>query len=151
MILQTDGGEKIAEDDDSGTGNNSLLTATLPQSGNYEVIVSSYEEGSAGTYAVKIDGRSQEGVLSATAPLIETVNVKRGDRYAFDGRAGQDIQISLESLDFDPYLILQNAAGETIAENDDSFNSYNSLLNFTLPDTGQYQLLATSYGTVTLS
>jgi len=145
LILQTDRGEKIAEDDDSGTGNNSLLTATLPQAGNYEVIVSSYEEGSTGAYAVKIDGRSQEGVLSATAPLIETVNVKRGDRYAFDGRAGQDIQISLESLDFDPYLILQNAAGETIAENDDSLNSYNSLLNLTLPNTGQYQLLATSY------
>ena len=145
LVLQTDRGEKIAEDDDSGTGNNSLLTATLPESGNYEVVVSSYEDGSTGNYEVSIDGRKQRGVLSATAPLIETVNVKRGDRYAFDGQAGQDVQISLESTDFDPYLILQNAEGETIAENDDSFNSYNSLLNFTLPDTGEYQLLATSY------
>lgn len=145
LILQNDRGEKIAEDDDSGTGSNSLLTATLPQGGNYQVIVSSYEEGSSGNYEVSIDGRKQQGTLSATAPVVETVNVKRGDRYAFEGRSGQDIQISMESSDFDPYLILQNAAGETIAENDDSFNSYNALLNFTLPDTGRYQLLATSF------
>jgi|GEM_PF-2115888 hypothetical protein len=145
LILQTDRGEKIAEDDDSGTGSNSLLTATLPQAGTYEVIVSSYEEGSTGAYEVSIDGRKQRGVLSATAPVVETVNVKRGDRYGFEGRTGQEIEISLESTDFDPYVILQNAAGETIAENDDSLNSYNSVLNLTLPDTGRYELLATSY------
>jgi uncharacterized caspase-like protein len=146
LILQTDRGEKVAEDDDGGVGNNALLTATLPQSGNYEIIVSSYEEGSEGTYELSIDGRRQEGLLRSTAPLIETVNAKRGDRYAFEGKAGQEVQISLDSLDFDPYLILQNAAGETIAENDDSFARYNALLNFTLPDTGRYQVIATSYG-----
>lgn len=146
LILQTDRGEKVAEDDDGGVGNNALLTATLPESGNYEIIVSSYEEGSEGTYELSINGRSQEGMLRPTAPLIETVNVKRGDRYAFEGEAGQEVQISLDSLDFDPYLILQNAAGETIAENDDSFTGYNALLNFTLPETGRYQVIATSYG-----
>jgi hypothetical protein len=145
LILQNDRGEGLAEDDDAGDGNNSALSVTLPSNGTYHVIVSSYEEGSTGAYELLLDGKTESGTLDANAPLWETRYVKQGDRYAFQGRAGQEVQIRLDSPDFDPYLMLQNAAGETIAENDDSEGTYNSLLNFILPETGTYDAIVTSY------
>lgn len=145
LILQNDRGEGLAEDDDSGDGNNSSLSVTLPSNGTYHVIVSSYEEGSTGAYEIRLDGTTQSGNLQANAPLWETRYVKQGDRYAFQGRAGEEVQIRLDSPDFDPYLMLQNAAGETIAENDDSQGTYNSLLTVILPETGTYDAIVTSY------
>ena len=145
LILQNDRGEGLAEDDDGGDGNNSSLSVTLPSNGTYQVIVSSYEEGSTGAYEIRLDGTTQSGNLQANAPLWETRYVKQGDRYAFQGRAGEEVQIRLDSPDFDPYLMLQNAAGETIAENDDSEGTYNSLLNFVFPETGTYDAIVTSY------
>jgi CHAT domain-containing protein/tetratricopeptide (TPR) repeat protein len=65
--------------------------------------------------------------------------------YTFAGQAGQAIAIEMTSSDFDTYLILLDANGTTIAENDDS-EVTNSRISITLPDTGTYTILANSYG-----
>ncbi len=68
------------------------------------------------------------------------------DRHTFLGNGGQQVIISLESQDFDPYLILLDPNGRRISENDDiSRNNRNSRLVITLPATGTYTAVANSY------
>ena len=147
LILQNDRGEGITENDDGGDSTNSDIVAILPDTGTYQVVVASYDEEAVGAYTLTINGsRREQGRLEASDSLIETRYVKVGDSYSVAGRSGQTWQISLESVDFDPYLILQNSSGETIAENDDTLDSRNSLLNFTVPNDDNYRIVATSFG-----
>jgi CHAT domain-containing protein/Tfp pilus assembly protein PilF len=68
------------------------------------------------------------------------------DLHTFQGQAGQAITITLESPDFDTYLILINDQGEAIAQNDDiSSSNYNSSLTLILPGDGGYGVVANSY------
>ena len=68
------------------------------------------------------------------------------DQYVFSGGDGQYVTISLESNDFDPYLILLDPNGRRIGENDDiSRTNRNSRLIVTLPLTGEYTAVANSY------
>lgn len=74
------------------------------------------------------------------------------DLYAFDGIAGDIVSISLTAapgtnLDTKLYLIGPN--GTAVANNDDALigENTNSLINnFTLPEDGQYIIIATHYG-----
>lgn len=68
------------------------------------------------------------------------------DEYLFEGSGGQQVTISLESQDFDPYLILIDPDGRRISENDDiSRSNRNSQLRMILPVTGTYRAVANSY------
>lgn len=68
------------------------------------------------------------------------------DQYVFSGNGGQYVTISLESDDFDPYLILLDPSGQRIGENDDiSRANRNSRLIVMLPLTGMYTAVANSY------
>jgi hypothetical protein len=58
--------------------------------------------------------------------------------------AGTVYVIDLESKKFDAYLKLQDAQGNTLAEDDNSGGNGNSRLVFTPAKTGTYRLLATS-------
>jgi Bacterial pre-peptidase C-terminal domain len=68
------------------------------------------------------------------------------DVYEFSGSAGQTVTITLESTEFDPYLILVDSSGNAIDQNDDASNSNaNSFLRVRLPQTGTYQAIVNSY------
>jgi len=67
------------------------------------------------------------------------------DVYPFEGEAGQSITIRMESDEFDTYLILVDAAGEKVGENDDNGSNTNSALTVTLPETGTYSVVANAY------
>jgi len=68
------------------------------------------------------------------------------DQYTFSATSGQYVTISLESEDFDPYLILLDPNGQRISENDDvSRANRNSRVIVTLPSTGLYTAVANSY------
>lgn len=70
------------------------------------------------------------------------------DEFTLEGQAGEVVSITLESLEFDTYLLLISPTGETLAENDNFDESnYNSWLTITLPDTGTYQVLANAVDT----
>jgi CHAT domain-containing protein/tetratricopeptide (TPR) repeat protein len=64
--------------------------------------------------------------------------------HTLEGKAGDLIQIRLESTDFDTYLILQGPDGSQVAQNDDLLGT-NSWIAIELPETGRYQILANSY------
>ena len=68
------------------------------------------------------------------------------DVYIVDGQAGQTISITLESLQFNSYLLVIDHDGETLAENNnvDSAivpNTQNAWLTLTFPKAGQYRLV----------
>lgn len=68
------------------------------------------------------------------------------DFYSFVGRAGQDITISLNSEEFDTYLVLIGPNGDIVADNDDiALTNLNSVINTTLPESGTYIVLVTSF------
>ncbi len=67
------------------------------------------------------------------------------DTYTFDGHAGDRVVVELESDEFDTYLTLIPPDGSEI-ENDDADGSQDlSRVELTLPATGRYRVLATSY------
>lgn len=69
----------------------------------------------------------------------------RYDAHVFHGQAGQIVKITLESDEFDTYLLLEDALGERIAENDDGGSGTNSEMVVQLPSDGHYHILANAY------
>jgi hypothetical protein len=67
------------------------------------------------------------------------------DAYTFRGQAGQQVSISMESSAIDTYLILTAPSGDT-EDNDDAHpNTLNSMIQTTLPETGEYTITCTTY------
>ena len=68
------------------------------------------------------------------------------DRITFEGEEGDSVLISLNSQDFDTYLVLEDDAGNELTFNDDSNGTLNSQIGpYTLPYTGEYVIVASSY------
>lgn len=73
------------------------------------------------------------------------------DLYTLTGTAGDRVTVSMTSTAVDSYLILFNAAGEILLEDDDGLGAPNARLPFeqgvvVLPYTGTYYVGANSYG-----
>lgn len=67
------------------------------------------------------------------------------DFYLFEGTTGQRIAISLSADYFDPYLAILNESGTFNVQDDDSGFGNDALIDTTLPETGLYLIVATSY------
>jgi S1-C subfamily serine protease len=65
--------------------------------------------------------------------------------YQFQGQAGQSVVIEMRGNGIDPYLVLFDATGRKVAEDDDSGGGKNARLTVTLASTGKYTLYANSY------
>ena len=73
--------------------------------------------------------------------------------YSFNGAANEIVVINLiadDSASFDPYLYLTTPDNEIIAQNDDYF-SLNARIIARLPETGDYDIVATRLGERTAS
>lgn len=87
----------------------------------------------------------EQGNLGPGSPVLQSDGSLYRE-YTFQGNAGQTVTISLESPDFDTYLIVLDANEQVIGENDDvSPSSTNSGLTVTLPDNGTYRVIANAY------
>lgn len=67
------------------------------------------------------------------------------DEYPFEGTEGQAITIELESAEFDTVLYLIDPSGNELEMNDDYGGSLNSTIVLSLPETGQYTAVASSF------
>jgi WD40 repeat protein len=77
-----------------------------------------------------------------------TVLANRGTFYNehhFEAQSGQKLSIQLESDEFDTYLLLRNATGDIIAEDDDSGTNANSTIDIEISEDGIYTIVATSF------
>ncbi|WP_375501369.1 trypsin-like peptidase domain-containing protein [uncultured Nostoc sp.] len=99
---------------------------------------------------------SQDTDLPLNGQVLQA-SLKNGDRtlpnnsyfhtYVFEGKAGQQITIEMNSQQIDPHLYLLLPAKERlIAQNDDiSPKDFNARLTVTLPENGIYYLLANTF------
>jgi hypothetical protein len=150
----------LAEDDDGGPeGTNSRLTFTLPAAGDYFIEARAFTEAT-GAYALSVSEVEPEKAPEALAfgskiegEIAETDSVDGDDRgfdaFAFRGVAGQRVQATMRSGDFDTYLQIGMAGPEftALASDDDGLGEgTDSRLSFTLPEDGDYVLRASPLG-----
>ncbi len=151
----------IAADDDTGglgegivANTDALLLTVLPGSGEYVVMVTSSDDApnAMGAYTLRLLGNAIQpiGIGSSVNAGIATSDLKTSggdyfDAYWFAGVQGENVEIRMNSTDFDSYLSLSNNGGEFLADDDNSGGNGDSLLRATLPETGLYVFLATPY------
>ncbi len=154
LILISPNRSQLAQDDNGGGNKNARIVGRLPSTGTYLVIANSYRGGQAGNYQIRGIANAatatnqvqqgsilrQTGILGSDAPRLPDGSPYRA--YSFQGRAGQSMTITLESPDFDPYLILVAPNGQKIAENNDtSQNNPTAVLRGRLSRDGVYRVI----------
>ncbi len=172
VVLQGADGSELASDDDSaGNLNARIADVSLPGAGTYSVVVSSSGgTGLGGSFTLLVS--TGAGVVEPTATpeviLEPGGSIEFGDvvtgalagestSYTFEGSAGDAVSITAESEDFDAFLTLSDAAGNTLTTDDDSGGNLNARIeNFILPADGTYTINVSSFsvgasGSFTLS
>lgn len=162
LILADAAFTPIQEDDDSGVEfQDALITDyRIPGDGRYHIIATRYDRGRGTTSGdfrlsldlvedpfidVPVDAVSLSYGTSVTGKISGD---NEDDLYAFYGRRGEVVSISMTRVDgnLDAYLELLNAAQEVAARNDDSGGGQNSLIdNFSIPASGMYYIRARRY------
>jgi hypothetical protein len=147
LALYGPDGILLTQDDDSGGGLNAeIYEFQLPADGAYTIQAQSTAETGLATLTLSSSPRaSGGGPLVVGKTQAGTLKPGRSHHWSFVGEAGQIVNISLNSVDFDPFLEIRNSQNVILAENDDSEGSSNSALNFfTLPADDTYTLIARS-------
>jgi hypothetical protein len=155
LILVGPDQQDLGQDDDGGGGHNARLSVTLPTTGTYWILANSYGAEEEGNYELQLSSLGGRQADSGQFLLQESGRLDSSDNrlsdnslydeYWFQGRAGQHVVISLISSEFDTYLLLLDAEGERLGENDDIPGSTNSALEITLPRTGAYRIITNAY------
>lgn len=164
LIIRGDGVEEDNDDDATGRGStNSRIEFVMPADGVVTIAATSYQASESGTYQLLVEepgggqttqadtvgalrlGQSISGQLAQGDPTLtsgEFMNV-----YTFSGRAGQQVDLRLQSTAFDPYLFINGPGDFALANDDDESGAdgTNSRLIVTLPTDGEYRVYATSY------
>ncbi|NEQ26086.1 MAG: serine protease, partial [Microcoleus sp. SIO2G3] len=170
VILLGADGESIGQDDDSGGGTNARLIVTLPANGRYTILANTYSAGETGDYSLRAATTSarpaaqtstpangttrpapqgvilqEQGVLGENSQVLQQ-DGSLYDEYQFQGQQGQQVVISMESTQFDTYLLLVDPNGQLVDQNDDGAQgSTNSQITATLPSDGTYTIIANAY------
>lgn len=127
------GATKIAEDDDGGEGVNARIVRRIPRTGTYTVLART--TSGRGSFALAVALRTPvvrtptaatvgtpiSGSITADSELTDEGRFYNS--YVLRGRAGQRLQVDLESSDFDAALSVfgETALGNVeIASNDDA-------------------------------
>lgn len=170
VVLMSSDGTILAEDDDSAGRLNAQIDASL-EAGDYLIAAASLrayrsdgELFEAGGYTLTVaeaggvvppddgegDGDTEppaEGDALTPGSLFEGELVE-GEPFVLlplEVSATSDLTITLTSEDFDPYLVLLEADGETlIAQDDDSAGDLNSQIEIVL-EAGSYVIQVTSF------
>ncbi|MFN2480851.1 MAG: pre-peptidase C-terminal domain-containing protein [Pyrinomonadaceae bacterium] len=99
------------------------------------------------TFGQTVNGALQSG--DCTLPPSPDGNSSFFDAYTFSGTAGQQVSITMTSLQFDAYLYLLQPGETTISggtiQDDDGAGGTDSRISVTLPSTGTYTIIATSF------
>jgi len=167
LYLKDQNDVTLAHDDDSGGGTNARIIFTVPANGTYRVLANSLAKGRYGRYTLRVrgigtassvtapggvlpntvgqimKGQTMTGQLSATDPKLSDGSVYQAWTYV--GQAGESIQVDVLSADFDAYAIIQDGNGVKLAADDDSGGGTNARINFTLPYSGAYRIIANTY------
>ena len=157
----------IRSNDDGGGGTDSRVALTLPETGTYAIRANTLSAGKTGTYTVSLEAgaaastttRAASVTVPDAAPILPGQTVQGelsssdtrlsddsyADYYAFDGRAGQRVRVTLRSQAFDSYMVFGRLSGSqftSLESNDDGGGGQDSQVTYTLPDDGTYAVRA---------
>lgn len=149
-LLDEDGNEIASDDDSAGNLDSRIGPFALPADGEYTIVAQSY--------AYRNGSGSASGAFSLTLDSFETEVIEYGESvsgsvtvsapqafYSFRGSEGDSVIIRLSSDDFDSFLTLSDPDGFELITNDDGGGNLNSLIGpYTLPQTGDYLITASS-------
>jgi hypothetical protein len=159
-------GSLSQDNDDDGSGSyNSRLNITFPENGTAQVYVTSFSRNATGAYQLLVERTGEAtNVADATtpdqAPPIQPqqlagelaqgdTQLQSGefiDTFPLQGVAGQQVEISLASEQFDTYVAISGPNSfQEYNDDDTANNSRNSRLVTTLPANGEYTIHVTSY------
>ncbi len=157
----------IQSNDDGAGGTDSRVTLTLPETGTYAIRANTLSAGKTGTYTVSLEAGAVDGTptratsvsVPDAAPILPGQTVQGelsssdthlsddsyADYYAFDGRAGQRVRVTLRSQAFDAYMVFGRLNGSqftSLESNDDGGGGQDSQVTYTLPEDGTYAVRA---------
>ena len=146
-------GESLGTDDDGGGGTDARIVTNLDP-GEYTVLATSYSSGEMGAYDLRVGqdreamvlgvGGFVEGELDSSDPVLSSG--ERFEEWTYSGRAGESLIITMSSEDIDPYLsVADPESGRSIGYDDDGGEGYDARVAITLPYTGRYSIIATSF------
>ncbi|MDC0598381.1 hypothetical protein OAP18_00860 [Gammaproteobacteria bacterium] len=151
LTVMSPSGESFVNDDFQDDTARSLLALSLSESGEYQVLVSSYEseEGGAYTFGIDTDVAVESSINTQVEGALSRNDETRSDgqyrdTYEFLGVPGRTVIIDLTSSNFDTYLILESPSGST-EENDDMDSTERSMIVAELAESGTYQVHVTSF------
>lgn len=153
------------DNDDEGESYNSRLSITFPENGTAQVYVTSFNRNATGAYQLLVERTGEAPAVAANTPQGAAPPVtaqqhagelQQGDRqlqsgefvdtYTLQGAAGQQVEISLASTQFDTYVAISGPGGFQQYNDDDTERGVrDSRLVATLPATGEYTIHVTSY------
>ena len=152
---------EIAKNDDHSrdTRNARIEGLIIERTGAYIIVATRYDD-SAGSFVLSIEEAANSGMGSTRlAPLPLKYGESRSGAlshaqherfYSFTAEAGDLVTISMErgaSGDLDSFLILADAAYDTIQEDDDSGVEFQDALitDYRIPAAGTYRIIATRF------
>jgi hypothetical protein len=157
LRLLNPSGNPATSDDDTGEGNNSLISAySLPANGTYTIVAMRYNGSSGSGYGdyrlvLSRNGTTNIGAGSSTLSYGQTIsgsitNTDSEDRWTFSGAAGDLVTINMTSGTVDSFLKLLGPAGAQLDDDDDGGGGQNSMIGlYLLPANGTYTIVATRY------
>ncbi len=160
LIVAGPGEDRGENDDHEGSTSQSRVELDMTETGTYRAVVTSYAAGETGDYELSITyggrgdderydvsrismGGSASGSLSSGDATLDSGEYR--DLIAFDGQAGQSVAVDMTSSDFDTYLALLTPDDETLQNDDYEGSTSRSRIELTLPSSGRYVIIATSY------
>ncbi len=161
MLIEGPDGSRIDNDDIAQDNTNSQIDLTVPTAGNYRLFVSSYAPGATGQYRVSVGpvgatpntpnnptNPTQPEQLSGALAASDTAfgGGRYSDVYTRTWQAGGSRSVAVASTEFDTYVIVRAPSGRTFDNDDVAQGNTNSLISFPVTESGQWQILVTSYG-----
>jgi len=147
LYIESPGGVERRNDDYGEDGTNSRIEFVSAENGEWKFKVTSSEDNTEGNYKLTITKEylgkvtAYSGVLDRDDPIA--MKGEYYDSYSFRAIANQRIVITMESDDFDSYLVIQPPSGYP-RMNDDYQDESQSLIDFITEAGGEYRVYATS-------
>jgi hypothetical protein len=147
LFVESPGGVERRNDDYGEDGTDSRLEFVSAENGEWKFKVTSCEDNTEGNYKLTItkeylgEATAYSGVLDKDDPIA--MKGEYYDSYSFRARANQRIVITMESDDFDSYLVVQPPSGYPRI-NDDYQDESQSLIDFITETGGEYRIYTTS-------
>jgi hypothetical protein len=95
------------------------------------------------------NGRTVNSSLADTDPKDSARTTSFAKVFPVRMRKGQSYVIDMVSTQFDPFLRLENAAGQQLAQDDDSGGFPNARIVYIAPEDGTYRVIGTSFSPAT--